>query len=135
VVQEKIGEGNLFTVYKCEDRINNRVVAAKVLLPQYASNRMFAERMLVEAQAMIGVAHPGIVEVYDCGDQDGEYYVIVEYVRGLDLKERIRRNAGSESARRSEVRERLQESIPCSDGLGWPESEQIARAQPRRIHR
>jgi len=91
-VLEKIGEGNLFTVYKCDDKIDNRPVAAKVLLPQYAANRMFAERILVEAQAMIGVSHPGIVEVYDSGEQDGAYYVIMEYVRGVDLKERIRRS-------------------------------------------
>ncbi len=92
-VLEKIGEGNLFTVYKCEDVIENQTAAVKVLLPQYASNRMFAQRILVEAQALVGLQHPGIVEVYDCGEQDGIYYVIVEYVRGTDLKERIRRNA------------------------------------------
>lgn len=92
-IVEKIGEGSLFTVYRCDDKIDNRPVAAKLLLAQYSANRMFAERMLVEAQAMVGVAHPGTVEVYDCGEDDGLYYVIVEYVRGVDLKERIRRNA------------------------------------------
>ena len=92
-ILEKIGEGNLFTVYKCEDKINNRTLAVKVLLLQYASNKMFAERLLVEAQAMIGIQHPGIVEVYDCGEEDGVYFVVVEYVRGVDLKERIKRSA------------------------------------------
>ncbi|MHB0913008.1 MAG: protein kinase domain-containing protein [Armatimonadota bacterium] len=92
-VQEKIGEGSLFTVYKCEDKINNRTVAVKVLLPQHASNRLFAERILVEAQAMVGVSHPGIVEVLDCGEEAGTYFVILEYVRGTDLTERIRRSA------------------------------------------
>ena len=92
-VQEKIGEGNLFSVYRCEDKIEDRQVAIKVLLPQYASNRMFAERLLVEAQAMIGISHPGIVEVYDCGEEEGNYFVVMEYIRGVDLKERIRRNA------------------------------------------
>ena len=92
-VIEKIGEGSLFTVYRCDDKIDNRIVVAKMLLPQYAANRMFAERVLVEAQALVGVSHPGIVEVYDCGEEDGAYFVIVEYVRGVDLRERIRRNA------------------------------------------
>lgn len=92
-VQEKIGEGNLFTVYKAEDKIDNRTVAVKVLLPQYAGNRMFAERILVEAQAMAGVSHPGIAEVYDSGEEQGAYFVVVEYIRGVDLKERIRRSA------------------------------------------
>lgn len=92
-VQEKIGEGNLFTVYKAEDKIDNRTVAVKVLLPQYAANRMFAERILVEAQAMVGVSHPGIAEVYDCGEEADTYFVVVEYIRGVALKERIRRNA------------------------------------------
>lgn len=92
-VVEKIGEGNLFTVYRCEDKIDDRTVAVKVLLPQYATNRLFAERILVEAQAMVGVSHPAIVEVYDCGEENGTYYVVTEYVRGADLKEYIRRNA------------------------------------------
>lgn len=93
LIEEKIGEGTLFDVYKCVDKIKERTVAVKVLRPQYSSNRMFAERLLVEAQAMVGISHPGIVEVYDCGEESGLYYVIVEYVRGLDLKERIRRGA------------------------------------------
>ncbi|MDI6827546.1 MAG: protein kinase [Armatimonadota bacterium] len=92
-VLEKIGEGNFFTVYKCQDKIDNRTVAVKVLLPQYAANGMFAERMIVEAQAMIGIRHPGIVEVLDTGCQDGNYFVVVEYVKGLDLRERLRRSA------------------------------------------
>ncbi len=92
-LQEKIGEGNLFTVYKAEDKIDSRTVAVKVLLPQYAANRMFAERILVEAQAMAGVTHPGIAEVYDSGEEQGAYFVVVEYVRGVDLQERIRRSA------------------------------------------
>ena len=92
-VLEKITEGSLFTVYKAVDKIDNRPVAVKVLQPQYASNRMFAERILVEAQAMVGLAHPGIVEVYDCGEEGGTYYVVIEYIRGVDLKERIRRSA------------------------------------------
>ena len=92
-VLEKIGEGSLFTVYRCDDKIDNRIVVAKALLPQHAANRMFAERILVEAQALVGVSHPGLVEVYDCGEEDGAYFVIIEYVRGVDLRERIRRNA------------------------------------------
>lgn len=92
-VLEKIGDGNLFTVYKCDDKIDNRPVAVKVLLAQYAANRMFAERIIVEAQAMVGISHPGIAEVYDSGEENGEYYVVTEYIRGVDLKERIRRSA------------------------------------------
>ncbi|MCL6520576.1 MAG: protein kinase [Armatimonadetes bacterium] len=91
-VLEKIGEGSFFTVYKCQDKIDNRTVAVKVLLPQYAANGMFAERMIVEAQAMIGVRHPGIVEVLDTGCQDGNYFIVVEYVKGVDLRERLRRS-------------------------------------------
>ncbi|MHB1000160.1 MAG: protein kinase domain-containing protein [Armatimonadota bacterium] len=92
-VIEKIGEDNLFTVYKCEDVINKRTTAAKVLLPQYASNRTFAERILVEAEALIGISHPGIVQVFDCGEDEGSYFVIIEYIRGIDMQEHIRRSA------------------------------------------
>jgi eukaryotic-like serine/threonine-protein kinase len=92
-VQEKIGEGSLFEVYRCDDRSTNRPAAVKVLLPHYASNRMFAERVLIEAQAFVGVEHPGLIEVYDSGEEDGRYYVITEYVRGVELGERVRRSA------------------------------------------
>lgn len=92
-VQEKIGEGSLFEVYKCDDKIENRPAVVKVLLPQHASNRMFAERILIESQALVGVEHPGLIEVYDSGEDDGRYYVVTEYVRGVDLEERLRRSA------------------------------------------
>ncbi|MBP6964010.1 MAG: protein kinase [Armatimonadetes bacterium] len=92
-VQEKIGDGSLFTVYRADDKIDSRTVAVKALLAQHASNRMFAERMLVEAQAMVGLSHPGIAAVYDCGEEDGSYFVVTEYVEGVDLKERIHRSA------------------------------------------
>lgn len=92
-VGEKIGEGSLFEVFKCDDKIENRPAVVKVLLPHYASNRMFAERVLIEAQALVGVEHPGIIEVYDSGEDDGRFYVVTEYVRGMKLDERLRRSA------------------------------------------
>jgi len=90
---EKIGEDNLFTIYKCEDQVGERLVAVKLLLPQHATNRIFAERLLIDAKTLIGINHPGMVEVFDCGEENGDYYVVTEYIRGLDLKERIRRSA------------------------------------------
>jgi len=90
---QSIGEGSLFTVYKAEDKIENRIVAIKVLRAEYASNSMFLERLVVAAQAFIGLRHPNIVEVYDAGSENGICFVVVEYVQGLDLKERIRRSA------------------------------------------
>lgn len=89
-IAEKIGESDIFSIYSCEDKIAENTVAVKILLPQYSANSLFAERILVESQAMVGISHPGIIEVYDSGEHEGIYYVITENVQGIDLRERIR---------------------------------------------
>jgi len=85
-VIEKIGSGGMADVFKAVDEVLGRTVAVKVLHPRYASDPTFVARFRQEAQAAANLSHPNIVNMYDWG-RDGEtYYIVMEYVKGVDLK-------------------------------------------------
>lgn len=91
-LEQKIGEGGMARVYRGRDLRLDRRVAIKVLHPQYASDPGFLRRFQHEAQAAAGLNHPGIVDVFDVG-QDGDIqYIVMEYVDGSDLKTLLLRN-------------------------------------------
>jgi serine/threonine-protein kinase len=92
-VLEKCGDGNFFSVYKARDKVLNRLVAIKVVVPQYAQNNEFADRLISEAQMVTELSHPNIAKVLEADAVDGNYFVAVEYVRGVNLKDRIRRTS------------------------------------------
>lgn len=90
---ERVNEGTFFTVFKAQDRVVNRIVALKILSPRYATHREFSERLRAEMAAVSALSHPCIVRVFETGDTDGVLYAATEFVRGTDLKEKIRRAA------------------------------------------
>ena len=81
-----IGEGGMALVYKANDRLLNRIVAVKVLRPQFAVDLQFVERFRREAQAAASLSHPNIVNIYDVGQDDKTHFIIMEYVEGQNLK-------------------------------------------------
>ena len=88
-ITERIGIGGMAEVFKAQDSTLGRTVAVKVMLPQYAADRTFAARFRQEAQAAANLTSPYIVNIYDWGQDDGMYYIVMEYVRGTDLKSAI----------------------------------------------
>ncbi|PSL51144.1 serine/threonine protein kinase [Salsuginibacillus halophilus] len=86
-----IGGGGMAYVYKAEDRILDRTVALKVLQPQHAEEGAFIERFRREAEAAASLGHQNVVEIYDIGDEDEVYYIVMEYVEGETLKSHIQR--------------------------------------------
>jgi serine/threonine-protein kinase len=86
-VTEKIGSGGMAEVYKAVDEVLGRTVAVKVLHAHYAADPGFVARFRQEAQAAANLSHPGIVNIYDWGQDDSTYYIVMEYVHGTDLKE------------------------------------------------
>src|SRR5215212_8479092 len=88
-----IGGGGMATVYMARDLTLGRMVAVKVLREQYATDPQFVERFRREAQAAARLAHPNIASVYDVGKDDGLDYIVMEYVPGETLRERIARAA------------------------------------------
>ena len=91
-VQDKIGIGGMATVYRGLDNVLGRTVAIKTMLPQYAADPSFAARFKQEAQAAAALQSPYIVGVYDWGRDQDTYYIIMEYLRGTDLKTGIRKH-------------------------------------------
>lgn len=89
-ILKKIGEGGMARVYKGTDLLLRRTVAVKVLKDQMTGDADFVRRFHREAQAAAGLSHPHIVNIYDVGEEDGNYYIVMEYVDGITLKEYIR---------------------------------------------
>ncbi len=89
----QLGAGGMARVYLGHDRLLDRQVAVKVLAEPYASDPQFVERFRREASAAAGLNHPNIVAVYDRGEADGSYYIVMEYLSGPDLKQVIRRRS------------------------------------------
>ncbi|MDP2234377.1 MAG: Stk1 family PASTA domain-containing Ser/Thr kinase [Actinomycetota bacterium] len=83
---EKIGTGGMADVYMAVDDVLGRTVAIKVLHAHYATDPGFVARFRQEAQAAANLSHPNIVNIYDWGKDDDTYYIVMEYVRGTDLK-------------------------------------------------
>ena len=90
LLKDKVGTGGMAVVYRAQDQRLDRTVAVKLMLPQYAGDATFAARFKQEAQAAAGLSSPYIVGVYDWGKDGDTYYIVMEYLRGTDLKSGIR---------------------------------------------
>lgn len=90
VVQSQIGTGGMAVVYRGMDQTLDRLVAIKVMLERYAQDPSFAARFKQEAQAAAALQSPYIVSVHDWGREGDTYYIVMEYLRGTDLKTGIR---------------------------------------------
>ena len=82
----KVGAGGMSDVYKAKDHILGRFVAIKVLKQEYSEDRNFVTKFRIEAQSAAGLEHPNIVNIYDVGNADDMYFIVMEYVEGITLK-------------------------------------------------
>lgn len=92
VVIEQIGEGGMATVYKAKDQLLNRYVAVKVLKHEYTQDEEFIKKFKRESIAAASLTHPNIVSIFDVGEDQEVYYIIMEYISGETLKEYIKKN-------------------------------------------
>ena len=90
-VLSKLGAGGMADVYKGKDCMLNRYVAIKVLKKEYREDEEFVKKFRSEAQAAAGLMNPNIVNVYDVGEDRGLYYMVMELVEGITLKEYIQK--------------------------------------------
>ena len=86
-----IGEGGMANVYLANDTILDRKVAIKVLRGDLSNDEKFIRRFKREALSVSNLSHPNIVEVYDVGEEDGNYYIVMEYVEGKTLKQLLQK--------------------------------------------
>ena len=86
-----LGEGGMANVYLATDTILDRKVAVKVLRGDLATDEKFVRRFQREALSASSLNHPNIVEMYDVGEDDGDFYIVMEYVEGKNLKQLVKR--------------------------------------------
>ena len=87
---QKIGDGGMAFVYKAKDILLNRIVAVKVLRPEFVDDDEFLGKFKREAEAVASLSHPNIVNVYDVGEDGKVHYIVMEYIDGQNLKEIIK---------------------------------------------
>lgn len=91
-ILEHIGGGGMADVYRAHDKLLDRSVAVKILRSQFTNDDEFVTRFRREAQAAAKLSHPNIVNMYDVGCDDETYYIVMEYISGETLKEKIQAN-------------------------------------------
>lgn len=107
----RIGSGGMADVYKAKDHKLNRLVAVKVMKAEFSEDKGFIAKFRKEAQAAAGLAHPNVVNVYDVGEDNCIYYIVMELVQGITLKDYITRKG------KLTVREATSIAIQVSLGL------------------
>lgn len=86
---DRVGTGGMADVYKARDQRLNRYVAIKILKQEYSGDVKFVSKFRGEAQSVAGLSHPNVVNVYDVGEDDDLYYIVMELVEGITLKKFI----------------------------------------------
>jgi serine/threonine protein kinase len=90
-ILECLGRGGMGVVYKARQKSLNRLVALKLLAPERANDPQFAARFAKEAQALAALNHPNIVTIHDHGQAGGYYFLLMEYVDGVTLRQLMAR--------------------------------------------
>lgn len=109
-----IGEGGMANVYLAMDTILDRRVAVKILRGDLASDEKFVRRFQREAIAASSLSHPNIVEMYDVGEDDGKYFIVMEYVEGKSLKSLIKKRGGLTLPEAIDIMLQLTDGIACA---------------------
>lgn len=109
-----IGEGGMANVYLAHDTILDRDVAVKILRGDLADDEKFVRRFQREAISASSLSHPNIVEMYDVGEDDGQYYIVMEYVEGKTLKSLIKRRGALTLPEVIDIMLQLTSAVACA---------------------
>lgn len=113
-IVDTIGRGGMAIVYKAVDLKLNREVAIKVLREEYTENEQFIRKFDRESQAAAGLSHPNIVSVYDVGVDDNIYYIVMEYVNGITLKQYLNKKGKLSPAEATQFILEVASALKCA---------------------
>lgn len=115
---EKIAEGGMARVYRARDLLLKRTVAVKVLKDQMTGDAAFIRRFEREAQSAAALSHPHIVNIYDVGEEEGTYFMVMEYVDGNNLKEYIREKGPLSAHEAVRITRKIAEALEKAHAAG-----------------
>ena len=118
-ILSRVGAGGMSDVYKAKDHKLNRNVAIKVLKAEYSKDKNFVSKFRVEAQSAASLIHPNIVNVYDVGEDEGLYYIVMELIEGITLKSYIEKKG------QLSVKETISIAIQIANGIECAHNNQI----------
>ncbi len=118
-ILEKVGSGGMADVFRAKCHRLNRYVAIKILKQDYSEDTKFVTKFRGEAQAIAGISHPNIVGIYDVGEENGMYYIVMELVDGITLKKYI------EEKGKLSVKEAVGIALQIANGLEVAHSNHI----------
>lgn len=116
-IEAMLGQGGMSAVYKATDPNLKRVVAVKLIHAHLSSDPSFVMRFESEASAVASLRHPNIVQVYDFNNDNGVYYMVLEFIPGETLQDRLKRL--SESGRQLSIEEAVKFTTNISDAVGY----------------
>ena len=111
---KSIGEGGMANVYLAHDEILDREVAVKVLRGDLAEDDKFVRRFQREAISASSLNHPNIVEVYDVGEDNGSYFIVMEYLDGVTLKNLVKKRGRLSLSEVIDIMTQLTDGISCA---------------------
>ena len=109
-----IGEGGMANVYLAYDTILEREVAVKILRGDLSDDEKFIRRFQREANSASSLRHPNVVEMYDVGEDDGKYFIVMEYVAGKTLKGLIKKRGPLNLSESIDIMLQLTSGIACA---------------------
>ncbi len=109
-----IGEGGMANVYLAYDTILEREVAVKILRGDLADDEKFVRRFQREANAASSLKHPNIVEMYDVGEDDGKYFIVMEFINGKTLKSLIKKRGALTLSEVIDIMLQLTSAVACA---------------------
>ena len=108
---ERVGLGGMAEVYRAKDNVLGRTVAVKVMLPQYAADPTFTKRFRQEAASAANLQSPYIVSIYDWGLDGETYYIVMEFLRGTDLKTAINERGAINQRKAAEIGSQIAQAL------------------------
>jgi len=113
-ILDKVGSGGMSDVYKAKCHKLNRYVAIKVLKQEFSEDRNFVSKFNVEAQSAAGLSHPNIVSIFDVGEDNGMYYIVMEFIEGITLKRYIQKKGHLSVKEATSIAIQVAQGIECA---------------------
>ncbi|MBA3281340.1 MAG: Stk1 family PASTA domain-containing Ser/Thr kinase, partial [Acidimicrobiia bacterium] len=117
-LQRRVGRGGMAEVFLARDRLLDRLVAIKILFPEFAADPSFVARFRREAQSAANLNHPNIVGVYDWGKERGTYYIVMEYIDGRSVSDILRADGPIEAKQAARIAAEVAGALGFAHGKG-----------------